>query len=325
MINNLSNTLIIGPGALGLGLGGLLSEQSTLYFLTRESSKEDSAPLKEYRYYFYDKQQKSLICGNKIERNFARSPQSEKIKLQTTWITTPAYSVGEAAQFIKTLHSDSALTSPDLILVCSNGLGVYEESVKTLGEDAPVCRALIEVGFRLESGDSDAPDGVRITGQPKIILAAPPILETKIKELAAKLSSKGWITDVSLSPLEAEWHKVIFNIFVNPTATILGCENGGILSRGLETALAAAAEAKKVANGYGINTAHLTDEALKEKIKFSANNICSTLAQIRSNKRTELDYITGAVMNAGARIGIETPTIKELHDKLTKMVELKII
>lgn len=294
MINNISKTLIIGPGALGLGLGGLLSRNSEVFFLGR---KPKSTP----HFDFLKDDQTDSIKAKWLTPESLPSHDFNQV-----WITTPAYAVKEAAQTLKILRK-----SPELILVCSNGLGIYDECQAILGKHSPLCRALVEVGFKLEQNAGHP--AVRITGQPKVIFATKEELFSQATDIAASLRNQGWITEVNLNPAEAEWHKVIFNIFVNPTASILGCENGGILGPALPVALSAANEAKKVAAALGFNTSTLGDNALKDKIQYSSKNICSTLAQLRQGRRTEIDYITGAVIAAAERLLIETPTLRALH------------
>lgn len=292
MIKNPPNTLIIGPGALGLGLGGLLSDYCNVSLVGRP----DGQPKNQYL--FGD--------GGTLAKTVSLrwTPKIAPDKFDYIWITTPAQSVRDVCHLLKGTPG-----FPKLILIACNGLGIYEEAVKILGEKAPISRALVEVGFNIQ----DAGAKVIITGKPKIILAAPPDIQERAQELSSYLSSNGWIASTSGNPQQAEWQKVIFNVFVNPVCALLGCVNGDVLGVALPAALSAANEAKEVAKASGIDVSDITEETLIQKIGFSRSNICSTLAQIQKGKPTELEYITGAVMRAGKKLGIKTPVIEALH------------
>jgi len=303
MINIPPKTLIIGPGALGLGLGGLLSEYCDVSLV----GKADGQPKNQYL--FGD--------GGTLERRVTLkwTPNITPQKFDHIWITTPAQSVKDVCQLLK-----GAGEFPKLILIACNGLGIYEEATKILGKKAPVCRALVEVGFNIQESGAK----VIITGQPKVILAAPSNIQERVQDLSAYLGSNGWISTTSSNPQQAEWLKVIFNVFVNPVCAILGCVNGEVLGTALPVALSAANEAKEVAKAAGIDVAEITDETLIQKINFSRSNICSTLAQIQKGKQTELDYITGAVMRAGKKFGIKTPVIEALHSMVLAKEKLTL-
>ena len=304
MINKPPNTLIIGPGALGLGLAALFAGDKP----TSLMGSAQKAPIDQFEFSeALATEQTSNSKDREIQARWIDAQSTNLTEFDYIWITTPAYKVEDVLLKLK----DSQL-SAKLILIASNGLGHFEKAKDILGSDVSVCRALIEVGFKMETTQSSL-SKVIITGKPKVTLAGDSKISAEMATLCQHLDSQNWVADISLNPIEAEWRKVIFNIFVNPICALLGCPNGEILNSALPVALAAVEEAKLVAAGAGIDVSTLTKESLIHKVSFSRSNICSTLAQLRQNKKTELDYITGKVISTGKSLGIPTPVLETLH------------
>jgi 2-dehydropantoate 2-reductase len=315
MINKPPNTLIIGPGALGLGLAALFSAEKPASIM----GPTQKSPLHKF---IFAQAGSELLTESKdleVPVTWIEPTSKDLSQFDYIWITTPAYRVEEALEKLR----DSKI-SAKLILIASNGLGHFEKAKEILGSRAAVCRALVEVGFKIEP-ESPSLNRVIITGRPKVTLAGDQELSEEMDSLCKQLKNENWLADVSFNPLEAEWKKVIFNIFVNPICALLGCPNGEVLKSALPVALAAAEEAKLVAQRVGIDVSSLTKESLIHKVSFSSSNICSTLAQLRQNKKTELDYITGKVIEIGKTVGISTPVVAALHSLVKAREDLSKI
>jgi 2-dehydropantoate 2-reductase len=116
------------------------------------------------------------------------------------------------------------------------------------------------------------------------------------------------------------WRKVIFNCVINPITSIVGCEVGGISSPGLApTKQLVIDECLAVAAADGVTF----DEDFMDQIDrvFSTSKtVVSTLQDLRKGRRTEIDFLNGAVVALGERYGIACPVngalttiIKELE------------
>lgn len=106
------------------------------------------------------------------------------------------------------------------------------------------------------------------------------------------------------------WGKLVINAGVNPLTVILQCRNGQILenphSRQLLHLLVE--EAASVARKRGIRLPYRNSSAQAEKVaSLTAENISSMLQDIRRGKRTEIDYINGAVVAGAKRCSVSAP------------------
>lgn len=289
------NHLIIGPGAVGLGLASLLGKHSTIALLGKPGSLPPST---------------ITLTGQGYERNtkvhsLLGDESLNGIKnIDVIWISTPAYEVANVITRIKPY-----LNKANLLVIVSNGLGVYHEARSLVTEDVSLARGLIEVGFKRIDEHTDV-----ITGKPKIILAGEDI--RKLQSLASELSEKSWISIIESDVQKAEWAKAILNVFVNPVCALAECQNEKVLTELFPVALQAVNEARSVASALGIDLVEISDEYLKSAVEFTRTNICSTLAQLRAKKRLEIDYILGAIIRHAKTKNIAVPTLTLLNSLL---------
>ncbi len=123
----------------------------------------------------------------------------------------------------------------------------------------------------------------------------------------------GWLGDAGLAP---EWHddmrtpiwaKVVVNAAINPVCALAGATNGLLLQGPpREEARRLAEEAARVARAEGASI----DDAwsvVAHVIEQTADNKCSMLQDIEAGRPTEIEQITGAIVAAAKRHGIEVP------------------
>jgi 2-dehydropantoate 2-reductase len=112
------------------------------------------------------------------------------------------------------------------------------------------------------------------------------------------------------------WAKVVVNASINPIAALAGVPNGRLVQDGdlarLLGEVGREALAAAVADG-----AHLDAESVLRRTRLiarrTAANRASMLQDLDRHRRTEVDAITGAVLRAAARHGIETPVNRALY------------
>ncbi len=208
------------------------------------------------------------------------------IVLVKAWQTERA-----AAQLFDCLAADG------VALTLQNGLGNREKLVAKLGAER------VAVGVITTGATLLGPGEVRWAGEGLISLQA----NAKIAPLAEQLKVSGFKVATVDDVDSLIWSKLVINAAINPLTALLNIPNGELLSRptARELSAALASEVATVANAMGIELTFADPVAAAQDVaKRTAANFSSMLQDVRRGAVTEIDAICGAVVQAGAEVGV---------------------
>ncbi|MGH8208046.1 MAG: ketopantoate reductase family protein [Steroidobacteraceae bacterium] len=153
-----------------------------------------------------------------------------------------------------------------------------------------------------------------------------------VKQVAALLVKSGLVAEAFPDLLPAQWSKLIFNSGVNSVAAVTNLPHvKAFAERDSPTALghvlyAMMDEGKRVAAASGV-TLHkdpweMNVRAVGQGQTGAADyaHVPSMLDDVRAHRATEIDFITGAVVRAAAKVGVQVPTSETLY-RLVKALE----
>ncbi|HYC22014.1 MAG TPA: ketopantoate reductase family protein [Candidatus Bathyarchaeia archaeon] len=208
---------------------------------------------------------------------------------------------------------------PRGVVSLQNGLGNVEALGRALGAE----RVL---GARVIFGAVLAAPGravVTVNAQPVAIgppgRPASPDLARAAERLAALLAGAGIPAEPVADIEPVLWEKVLYNCGLNPLGALHGLSYGEVASTpGLRAELdRAIEEGFRVAQAAGVNLSW--PDAQGYLRHFHARLLPPTAAHhssmrqdLEAGRKTEIDAINGAIVRAGARLGIATPVHAEL-------------
>jgi 2-dehydropantoate 2-reductase len=136
-------------------------------------------------------------------------------------------------------------------------------------------------------------------------------ISPRIERIAATFEVAGMKLVVSRNIMGAMWDKLLVNIATGALSGITRLAYGGLYAvPELEVAaMAAVAEAIAVAKASGIalETVHPRDAWVKAGSGLPPEFKASMLQSLEKGSVTEVDFINGAVVRAGAKAGVPTP------------------
>jgi len=145
---------------------------------------------------------------------------------------------------------------------------------------------------------------------------------SKIKELLDSSRIKTSITDDIEGTI---WSKLIINAAINPLTALTRLRNGEIIEHSelLDVQLRIVEEACAVARAKGV-TIHYRDpvEKVRDVCRATASNKSSMLQDMVNEKRTEIDYINGAIVSEGIKYHIPTP-YNDILARLIRALEIQ--
>lgn len=221
-------------------------------------------------------------------------------------IATKAYDAEEAIR--------ATLEKTEVFVVACNGLGPLETAVRLRGK---AIGAVVDYGV---TKLSDWEFSVRGLGS---IVLGPPRggWGVEVEPLAEILSRGGARVKVVEDVEPYRWLKLSVNAALNPLTALLRAPNGAILVEpAWSVAKAACEEVAAVARARGIELPEDPVGYLKRVAELTRENKSSTLADIEACRRTEIDFINGAVIRAAEELGLRAP-VNEVLYKLVKALE----
>ena len=187
----------------------------------------------------------------------------------------------------------------DVTIVCVQN-GLYSENlVKELVADrALVLRAITQVG------------GVLV--EPGVVdntVAGYTLLEShqRAPAIAALLTEAGLDGRIIPDIKREMWRKAIFNCVINPTTALLASEVGAIADpqlNSLKRQIIDECVAVAKADGVDFEEDFI---ALIDRVFAGARTIASMRQDLMKGRKTEIDHMSGAVADLGAKYGIPCP------------------
>ncbi len=299
--------IIMGAGAIGSLFGGLLAEAGNTVSLIGRKAHIDKI-----------REQGLYIEGASGEHHIQLIATSDPLTLEAPdliILTVKAYDTAQAVKDIKPL-----LKAHTHLLCLQNGLGTEDVARSIIGTDR-IIRGTTSIGaLFLEPGK------IRHTGHGDTILGYPDRqVDSFLKQVAILFQKAGFKTTISDDIRRVVWEKIFVNIAINPFGALTGLRNGDLLTipelkKSME---AAVLEGIKVIEKLGItiNRQSPIDKAF-EVARQTAMNKNSMLQDIEKGKRTEIDFINGALIKYGDKVGIPCP-INTVLTALIKGLERK--
>ncbi len=107
--------------------------------------------------------------------------------------------------------------------------------------------------------------------------------------------------------VKRKWIKTVINSVINPITAILRVRNGTIMEieELWELALAVLREGEEVLRAMGIDVE--LEGVLRDVVTKTAKNKSSMLQDMERGKRTEIEFINGAIVRKAEELGIDTP------------------
>lgn len=144
-----------------------------------------------------------------------------------------------------------------------------------------------------------------------------------LKNVSGILNRCGFETKISKDIDSVIWSKLIINVGINALTAITHLNNGRLIEydQARELLRLSVQEAVKIVKRKRIKLAYDDPIQKVESVcKATATNVSSMLQDILNLKRTEIDFINGAVIRQGKSLGIPTP-VNEVLTNLVKIVE----
>ncbi|CAO3621321.1 unnamed protein product [Mucor hiemalis] len=216
----------------------------------------------------------------------------------------------------------SRLSSKSSILLLQNGMGVAEELLEKLwpNEQPPT----IMVGVNCHAVERMAPyDVCHHSG-----FEDPDALNIGIFPNQKNVDTQLADTIVGIPQFNAKllpWEqirvkmlkKLVINACINPVASVLMCQNKGIIENGNPGGIAMMTSVCEEA--YNVLKDELPGESVDSLMKLvldinrsAGENTCSTLQDIQNKRLTEINYLNGYICKLGKLKGIDTKTNQAL-------------
>ncbi|MFX1294650.1 MAG: ketopantoate reductase family protein [Promethearchaeota archaeon] len=225
-------------------------------------------------------------------------------------LTVKAYDTAQAVKDVKPL-----VESHTHLLCLQNGLGTEDVAGSIVGNEHIIRGTTSNGALFLEPGK------IRHTGHGDTVIGYPDRKpDLFLKQLAAIFQKAGFNTTISDNIKKLVWQKIFVNVAINPFGTLTGLRNGDLLTipQLKETMVAAVTEGIGVTDklGLNINRQMAIDKAF-EVAQRTAMNKNSMLQDIEKGKKTEIDFINGALVKYGEENGQPCP----INTVLTALVK----
>lgn len=290
--------LVHGAGAIGSLFGGLLSRMHEVTLVGRrphvEAIERDGL----------------VVVSDGVEETF-RPRGAERIPSGGSWnlavIAVKAFDLDEAGRAIAGLPA-----APDSVLLLQNGIG-NEEILRAHVPAEKIVRAVVYHGVTASGpGRLDwFGRGVTLLGRPFAATERDPSLE----EYARTFTEAGFPARVPKDMEREIWRKLAVNAALNPLGAVTGLPNGDLvrspfllrLLRAVDLEVQAVARA---VTGRPIETAGKAEEIAEN----TAGNRNSMLVDLEAKRRTEIDFLSGAVVRLAEEHGVDVPVNRVLRD-----------
>jgi len=292
--------IILGAGAIGSYYGARLSKHNDVTLIGRKKHvkeiNKNGLKIKglEHETYF-------LKAGTGINN------------IEDNTLIVLATKVQDSAGAISKIKN---LVKKDAIIIClQNGLDSEGIVRKILGNKCLVLRAVTNFGvIFLKPGIIDL-ESYSFTSIEN---------SRKSPEIADNFTKCGLNANVSKNIRQDVWKKLILNCALNPITAVLGIKNGDFADETLNPLKKLICdECAKVAEKEGAKFEINFIKAINEAIKNSGN-LSSMQQDLIKGKKTEIDYLNGAVVGLGKKYGIDCP-VNEALISIIKSLEKKAL
>lgn len=291
---------VLGAGALGSSIGGLLTEAGLdVYLVDKRKEHVDAMVRKGLRLQEQD--------NERVIRVQATDNVHTLGSIDLMIVLVKSHFTEEA------IHSAKSVIGKDtIVLSLQNGLGNEEIIAQVVGKDH------VLGGVTYAGGVLLAPAQVLVGRKGKLtyIGELDGKKTTRETEVSQLLNSAGIQTVVSDNIYEKIWSKLLVNVAVSPLSAITGLPHAGMAKVGeiVSCAMAAVAEAVEVARASGVI---LPPEDPSQIWKLATEGLptdhkSSMLQDVEKGTRTEIDFINGAIVKWGEKYGVPTPVNKTL-------------
>ena len=299
---------ILGAGAIGSLFGALLWESGEDIVLIGRKKHVEAIRSRGLKI--------SGISGERIVKPKAVTTTQEVGKVDLIIISVKSYDTEQAAKdALNMVHPDT------VVLTIQNGLGNIEKLSEIIGEKHVIG------GVTMQGSTFTKPGEIYHAGKgPTIIGELNGEITDRVKRIAETFNKAKIETKITRNIRGVLWDKIIINTGINALTAITRMKNGELLKipEIKNTMIEAVKEAVNVAKALNIKL-EVKDHVKRviEIAEATANNKSSMLQDVERGKRTEIDFINGAIVKLGKKLGIETP-VNETLTALVKGIEWKL-
>jgi 2-dehydropantoate 2-reductase len=312
------NICILGAGALGSAMGGVLREAGHhVVLVNRNQAHVDAINA-----------QGLMLNAAGVDRIVHVQAVSDCAK-----VVLPKGGFELLIVLVKSFHTQVAMQAAlplvgdhTVVLSLQNGLGheaLLQDMVgaeKVLAGKTYAGGVMLAPGYVLDS----------TLGKETIVGELSGEVSARAQRIATVFSAAGLMTQVSPNIMTILWDKLLVNAATGPLSAITGLSYGPLYEQAeLEiTAIELVKEGMAVAKAAGVMIS-FTDARqpwLKAGTGLPRSFRPSMLQSLDKGSMTEIDYINGAIVRQGARLGIPTPVnaalvacIHGLESKLLKL------
>jgi len=308
--NSLPNICVVGPGGLGLLLTCKFAPQHKTSLLT----KQEHVHALEYSSLTISGTQSEVIPSKRVTL-ITKNTLSELPVNTSFWLCVKAYDLDNVLEVLK-----PHLSSAHSLVLCQNGLNIFLQATEQLGRTVPIIRVLPTFGLRKVSASE-----VALSGNLIVTIASMHEHERQRDQVKRILEGVDAQVTVEKDIATAEWKKVVVNILVNPICSIVNDQNSAVLEYASLRQLAQNVhqELQQVAQADGFDLPPIEDYL--HSIENHAENINSTLSDLRQGKKTELDYTLARFLSIAASYEIKTPHCETLYHLLHTIEEISML
>ncbi|MGQ9459707.1 MAG: ketopantoate reductase family protein [Candidatus Bathyarchaeaceae archaeon] len=293
---------VMGAGAIGSLFGGLLAEDGNdVTLICREGHVK---AIKQHGLKIEGVSGKHVVKVKAVT-----TPTHLKDAFDLILLTVKAYDTRQAVREARALMENNSV-----LLCLQNGLGMEEIASELVGRDM-VMRGVTTNGALLEE-----PGLVVHTGKGETTIGE---LNGKITErvqrIAEVFSRADLPTRATNNIRGTVWTKILINAGINPFGALTGMKNGELIAvpELKELMTETVIEGANVATKFNVKLEGDPVSLMIRTAEMTAKNKNSMLQDIEKGKRTEIDFINGAISNLGKRVGVKTP----LNNLLTHLVK----
>lgn len=298
---------VVGPGAMGCLITGFLKSRTKEEVWLLDKSEERAKHLKE------EGIRMEGISGSIAVKVDATADAKDIGIADLVIICVKSYSTEDACKDSKELVGDNTY-----VLTLQNGIGNVQILNDHFGTEKVIAgitnhgSTLLGVGHVRHAGRGDT-----------IIGKANGKVTSALKNISTLLAKAGFETKISKDIDSVIWSKLIINVGINALTAVTRLNNGRLTEyeEVRELLRSAVQEAVRIVKRKRIKLAYDDPIQKVESVcKATATNVSSMLQDVLNRKRTEIDFINGAIVRQGRSLGIPTP-VNSVLTNLVKTIE----